>query len=130
MLLRRPVRHRGYAVGSPDRGRRRRQATAPPPGTTSVLTNGPYFWFIRQMPSVPAEALLRDEVPDYDLPERVVADQPHQLKALGDAARMAILDLVLSQAASVTELATALGKPKSSVAHHVDVLRRAACSGW
>ena len=38
-------------------------------------------------------------------------------------ARMAILDLVLEQAASVTELATALGKPKSSVAHHVDVLQ-------
>ena len=78
------------------------------------------------MPSVNAEPLPpRDEVPDYDLPERVVADQPHQLKALGDATRMAILDLVLERAASVTELATALGKPKSSVAHHVDVLRRA-----
>jgi DNA-binding transcriptional ArsR family regulator len=38
---------------------------------------------------------------------------------------MAILDLVLERAASVTEVAAALGKPKSSVAHHVDVLRRA-----
>ena len=38
---------------------------------------------------------------------------------------MAILDLVLERAASVTELAAALGKPKSTVAHHVEVLRRA-----
>jgi DNA-binding transcriptional ArsR family regulator len=78
------------------------------------------------MPSVSAEPLpARDEVPDYDLPDVVVADQPQQLKALGDPTRLGILDLVLERAASVTELAAALGKPKSSVAHHVDVLRRA-----
>ena len=78
------------------------------------------------MPSVPAEPLAsRDEVPDYELPEDVIADQPHQLKAMGDRTRMAILDLVLERAASVTELAGALQKPKSTVAHHVDVLRRA-----
>ena len=65
------------------------------------------------------------EVPDYELPDIVVADQPHQLKALGDRARMAILDLVLERAASVMELAAALGKPKSTVAHHVQVLQRA-----
>jgi DNA-binding transcriptional ArsR family regulator len=78
------------------------------------------------MPSEPAEALpVRGEVPDYDLPESVTADQPNQLKALGDTTRMAILDLVLERAASVTELAAALHKPKSTVAHHVEVLRRA-----
>jgi DNA-binding transcriptional ArsR family regulator len=78
------------------------------------------------MSSVVAEPLPpRDEVPDYELPDLVLADQPHQLKALGDRTRMAILDLVLERAASVTELAAALGKPKSTVAHHVDVLRRA-----
>ena len=78
------------------------------------------------MSSVAAEPLpTRDEVPDYELPDIIVADQPHQLKALGDRTRMAILDLVLERAASVTELAAALGKPKSTVAHHVEVLRRA-----
>ena len=78
------------------------------------------------MSSVAAEPLpTRDGVPDYELPDVVVADQPHQLKAIGDRTRMAILDLVLERAASVTELAAALGKPKSTVAHHVDVLRRA-----
>jgi DNA-binding transcriptional ArsR family regulator len=63
--------------------------------------------------------------PDYDLPDEVVADEPAQLKALGDRTRLTILDLVLERAATVTELAAALGRPKSSVAHHVDVLRRA-----
>jgi DNA-binding transcriptional ArsR family regulator len=78
------------------------------------------------MSSVAAETQpALDEVPDYDLPEAVLADQPHQLKALGDRTRMAILDLVLERAASVTELAAALGKPKSTVAHHVEVLHRA-----
>ena len=64
-------------------------------------------------------------VPDYELAEEVVADQAVQLKALGDRTRLAILDLVMERAATVTELARALGKPKSTVAHHVDVLRRA-----
>ncbi len=78
------------------------------------------------MPSVPAEPLPAwDEIPDYDLPDEVVADQPHQLKAVADRTRVAILDLVLERAASITELAAALGKPKSSVAHHVSVLQRA-----
>jgi DNA-binding transcriptional ArsR family regulator len=38
---------------------------------------------------------------------------------------MAILDLVLERAASINELSRALGRPKSTVAHHVDVLKRA-----
>jgi DNA-binding transcriptional ArsR family regulator len=63
--------------------------------------------------------------PDYELPDEVIADQPVQLKALGDRTRLAILDLVLERAATVTELSHALGKPKSTVAHHVDVLRQA-----
>lgn len=78
------------------------------------------------MSSDPAEPLpVREDVPDYELPERVRVDQPYQLKAVGDRTRMAILDLVLERAASVTELAAALHKPKSTVAHHVEVLRRA-----
>ena len=64
-------------------------------------------------------------MPDYDLPDEVTADEPAQLKALADATRLAILSLVLERAATVTELAKALGKPKSTVAHHVEVLQRA-----
>jgi DNA-binding transcriptional ArsR family regulator len=60
--------------------------------------------------------------PDYDLEPSVTADTPQQLKAIAQPVRSLILDLVLERAATVTELATALGRPKSSVAYHVDVL--------
>lgn len=61
-------------------------------------------------------------VPDYELAERVVASTPAQLKALADPLRSALLDLVLERAANVNELAQAVGRPPSSVAHHVGVL--------
>lgn len=61
-------------------------------------------------------------VPDYELEPSVTADTPRQLKAIAEPVRSLILDLVLERAATVTELATALGRPKSSVAYHVDVL--------
>lgn len=61
-------------------------------------------------------------VPDYDLEPSVTADTPQQLKAIAEPVRGLILDLVLERAASVTDLAAALDRPKSSVAYHVDVL--------
>jgi DNA-binding transcriptional ArsR family regulator len=61
-------------------------------------------------------------VPDYDLDDTVTADTSQQLKALADPLRGQILDLVLERAATVTELAAALDRPKSSVAYHVEVL--------
>jgi DNA-binding transcriptional ArsR family regulator len=60
--------------------------------------------------------------PDYDLEPVVHAETAEQLKAITDPLRSQILDLVLERAATVTELAVALGRPKSSVAYHVDVL--------
>jgi len=61
-------------------------------------------------------------VPDYELPSTVEADTPEKLKAIAEPVRAQILDLVLERAATVTELAAALDRPKSSVAYHVDVL--------
>lgn len=61
-------------------------------------------------------------VPDYDLAQSVTADTPKQLKAIAEPVRSLILDLVLERAATVTELAAALDRPKSSIAYHVDVL--------
>ena len=49
-------------------------------------------------------------------------DEPQQLKALGDPLRLLICDLVLERAMSVTEIADRVGRPKGSVAYHVDVL--------
>lgn len=65
---------------------------------------------------------MTDGYPDYELAPTVDASTPQQLRALADPARRTILDLVLERAATVTELAAALDRPKSSVAYHVDVL--------
>lgn len=62
------------------------------------------------------------DVPDYPLAAEVEASTPTQIRAVTDPTRSQILDLVLERAASVTELAAALGRPKSSIAHHVDAL--------
>lgn len=62
---------------------------------------------------------------DYSADEFVHAETPDQLKALGSQTRMSILDLVNERAASVTELAAALGKPKGTIGYHVKVLEDA-----
>jgi DNA-binding transcriptional ArsR family regulator len=59
---------------------------------------------------------------DYELDEHLDADTPERLKALADPLRMQIIDLVLERAMSVTELAAVVGRPKGTVAYHVDVL--------
>jgi len=59
---------------------------------------------------------------DYDLEERIVADTPQRMKALGEPVRMLVLDLVLERAMTVTELAERIGRAKGTIAHHVDVL--------
>jgi DNA-binding transcriptional ArsR family regulator len=75
------------------------------------------IWIVREKSDIVAGM-----VPDYDLAPSVDADTPEQLRALAQPLRSLILDLVLERAATVTELATALDRPKSSVAYHVDVL--------
>jgi DNA-binding transcriptional ArsR family regulator len=60
--------------------------------------------------------------PDYDLADRIALTEPSQVKALGHPLRNTILGLLHERAATVSELATALGRPKSTVAHHVKVL--------
>jgi DNA-binding transcriptional ArsR family regulator len=64
-------------------------------------------------------------VPDYDLADTVEVSTPAQLHAIADPLRSTILDLVLERAATVAELAAAVGRPKSTVAHHVNVLLEA-----
>jgi DNA-binding transcriptional ArsR family regulator len=65
------------------------------------------------------------EPPDYELAERLALTRPDQVQALGHHVRNAILGLLHERAATVTELATALGRPKSTTAHHVKVLAEA-----
>jgi DNA-binding transcriptional ArsR family regulator len=61
-------------------------------------------------------------IPDYELADRLVITAPAQLRAIADPLRVTILDLLLERAATVAELAAAVGRPKSTVAHHVNVL--------
>jgi DNA-binding transcriptional ArsR family regulator len=62
------------------------------------------------------------ETPDYDLVDRIELTTRAQLRAIADPVRSVILDLLLERAASVTELAATVGRPRSTVAHHVAVL--------
>jgi len=60
--------------------------------------------------------------PDYELADRIALTHPSQARALGHPIRNTILGLLHERAATVTELAIAVGRPKSTVAHHVKVL--------
>jgi DNA-binding transcriptional ArsR family regulator len=62
---------------------------------------------------------------DYQAEEYVHAETPQQLKALGSSLRLAILSLLNERAASTTELAAALGRPKGTIGYHVKVLEEA-----
>jgi DNA-binding transcriptional ArsR family regulator len=65
---------------------------------------------------------INERIPDYDLAERLVVTAPAQLRAMADPLRGTILDLLLERAATVAELAAAVTRPKSTIAHHVNVL--------
>src|SRR5215213_4282751 len=63
--------------------------------------------------------------PDYELADRIALTEPSQVKALSHSVRNTILGLLHERAATVTELAVALERPKSTVAYHVKVLTEA-----
>lgn len=65
---------------------------------------------------------VNEQIPDYDLDEMVVVTAPEQLRALADPLRGTVLGLLLERAATVTEIAQAVERPKSTVAYHVNVL--------
>ena len=67
------------------------------------------------MSSVPA-------IPDYELDDLRIVGSRVELRALADGLRDTLLELMLERAVTVKELAAAVGKPKSTVAHHVGVL--------
>jgi DNA-binding transcriptional ArsR family regulator len=62
------------------------------------------------------------QVPDYDLADLRIIASPQELRAIAEPLRNTILDLVLERAATVGELAEAVGRPKSTVAYHVGLL--------
>jgi DNA-binding transcriptional ArsR family regulator len=69
-------------------------------------------------------SVMADNPPDYELADRIALTSPDQVKAIGHPLRTTILQLLHERAATVTELAAAVERPKSTVAHHVDVLTK------
>jgi DNA-binding transcriptional ArsR family regulator len=67
---------------------------------------------------------VADNPPDYELADRIALTTAAQVRAIGHPLRTMILQLLHERAATVTELAAAVERPKSTVAHHVDVLSR------
>lgn len=65
------------------------------------------------------------QVPDYDLDDEIELTTAEQVRAISDPLRTTILGLLHERAATVTELASAVKRPKSTVAHHVNVLTAA-----
>ena len=62
------------------------------------------------------------QIPDYDLEDLRIVSSPQELRAMAHPLRTTILDLLLERAATVGELAAAVGRPAGTVAHHVSVL--------
>jgi len=62
------------------------------------------------------------QIPDYDLDEMLVITAPEQLRAVADPLRATLMELLLERAATVTEMAHAVGRPKSTIAYHVNLL--------
>ncbi|MGA4670360.1 ArsR/SmtB family transcription factor [Propionibacteriaceae bacterium Y1923] len=60
--------------------------------------------------------------PDYDLPEALDLTEPQQYRALFEPTRTDIVTLLLERAATTSDLAEALGKPKGTIGHHLKVL--------
>ena len=65
---------------------------------------------------------VNPQIPDYELDDMVVVTAPEQLRAMADPLRGTLLELLLERAATVTEMAQAVDRPKSTVAYHVNLL--------
>jgi DNA-binding transcriptional ArsR family regulator len=63
--------------------------------------------------------------PDYALEETLEFETTEQFRALFEDTRLRIVDLLLERAATITELAETLDKPKGTVGHHMSVLEEA-----
>jgi len=61
---------------------------------------------------------------DYEIADEVTAGTPEAFKALADRTRLAILDLLLERAATTTQLAAVLDKPKGTIGYHLKVLEK------
>lgn len=73
----------------------------------------------------PGSGDARSHELDYEIDDVVTVDDNAALKAVADDTRMDILNLLLERAATVSQLADALDKPKGTVGYHAKVLEDA-----
>ena len=64
-------------------------------------------------------------VPDYDLAPTLELTEPGQYRALFEPTRLQIVTLLLDRAATTSELAEILGKPKGTIGSHLKSLEAA-----
>ena len=69
--------------------------------------------------------MAESPVPGYELRDTMELTSPAQVQAIGHELRTTLLGLLHERAATVTELAAAVERPKSTVAYHVSVLEAA-----
>lgn len=67
----------------------------------------------------------RAGVPDYDLPDALPLTDPEQYGALFEPTREQIVGILLERAATTSELAELLDRPKGTIGHHLKVLESA-----
>lgn len=65
---------------------------------------------------------MTDRSPGYDLDDELHLDDAAQYRALFEPTRMEIVRLLGQRAATVSQLAEALDRPKGTIGHHVDAL--------
>ena len=93
-----------------------------------LLTNGRENPTIRRMRNSTHRAKesggqsAAEHVVDYEMDDFVQADSTAQYKALGNPTREEVMALLSERAATITQMAAAMGKPKGSVGYHVKVL--------
>jgi DNA-binding transcriptional ArsR family regulator len=63
-----------------------------------------------------------DRIPDYDLEEVIRLERPEQMGALFDETRYLIIGMLSDKAATVSDLAGVMGKPKGTVGYHMKIL--------
>ena len=63
--------------------------------------------------------------PDYPLEETMALESVEQFRALFEETRMEIADLLTERAATISEIADTLSKPKGTIGHHIQVMEEA-----
>jgi DNA-binding transcriptional ArsR family regulator len=65
---------------------------------------------------------IDSSIPDYELDDLRILSSQQEIRAMAHDLRDQLLDLLAERAATVAELAVAVERPKSTVAHHLNVL--------